>query len=116
MTMNTLDVWWWPFAFILLAGWLPTAMWRYLGVYFAGGLDENAEILVLVRALATALVASVIAKMILYPEGVLGGTPSALRIFCASAGFGVYWLAGKRVGAGVLAGLLPLIGWMVCTD
>jgi hypothetical protein len=50
MTFAALDTWWWPYVFILAAGWLPTGMWRYLGVFFAGNLDENAEILVFIRA------------------------------------------------------------------
>jgi Branched-chain amino acid transport protein (AzlD) len=112
MTFDSLDAWWWPYVFILLAGWLPTAMWRYLGVYFAGGLHENAEILVLVRALATALVASVIAKMVLYPDGALATTPTLLRILAAGLGFTAYVISGRRVWVGVLSGEVILLLWM----
>ena len=112
MTFTGSDTWWWPYAFILAAGWLPTAMWRYLGVYFAGGIDENAEVLVFVRAVATALVASVIAKMVLYPEGVLASTPALIRIAAVATGFAAYVLSGRKVGVGVLVGEVVLVSWM----
>lgn len=112
MTFEAFDLWWWPYLFILLAGWLPTAMWRYLGVYFAGGLDERAEILVLVRALATALVASVIAKMVLYPDGALATTPVSLRVISTVLGFSAYALSGRRIWVGVVAGEAILVTWM----
>lgn len=102
MTFDAVETWWWPFVFILAAGWLPTAIWRYLGVYFAGNIDENAEILVFIRALATALVAAVIAKLVLYPEGALALSPLALRLTCVAAGFATYWFARRSVFVGVL--------------
>jgi hypothetical protein len=114
MTFTSYDVWWWPFLFILLAGWLPTGMWRYLGVYFAGGIDENAEILVFVRALATALVAAVIAKLVLYPDGALAQSPLSLRIGAVAIGFCLYRLSGGKVWLGVLsAEAIFLIGQML---
>ena len=33
MYYDSFDVWWWPFAFILLSGILPTAVWRWAGVF-----------------------------------------------------------------------------------
>ena len=54
MTLDTIDAWWWPYTFILLAGWAMTYPWRALGVYLGGRIRDDAEILVLVRAIATA--------------------------------------------------------------
>ena len=110
MTFQSFDTWWWPFLYILLAGWIPTSMWRYLGVYFAGGIKEDAEILVLVRALATALVAAVIAKLVLYPEGPLADTPLTLRLICVAIGFSTYLFAGRRIGLGVFVAEIVLVG------
>ena len=56
------DAWWWPYVFILIGGALATDIWRFLGVYLAGGIAEDSDILVLVRCVATALVAAVIAN------------------------------------------------------
>ena len=101
MTFDAVDAWWWPFLFILVAGWLATDMWRYLGVYFGGRLSEDSELLVLVRAVATALVAAVIGNLIVFPTGALAMTPLALRLGSACAGFIAYLLLGKRILIGI---------------
>lgn len=113
MSFEAIDAAWWPFLFILLAGWLPTDMWRFLGVYLAGRVREEAEILVFVRALATALVAGVIAKLVLYPEGLLAQTPLVVRVAAMALGFAAFRLAGQRVIVGVLTGEAILIGAML---
>lgn len=113
MTFDSSSAVWWPYLFIFIAGSVATDMWRYLGVYFAGHLDENAEILVFVRALATALVAAVIGKLILYPEGVLAATPMALRVGAAASGFVAYLASGKKVFAGVLVAEAILVAALV---
>lgn len=113
MTFLSLDTWWWPYLFILVAGSVATDIWRFLGVYFAGHINDEAEVLVFVRSLATALVAAVIAKLILYPGGALGASPVELRIGAAAAGFAAYLLSGKRVYAGVGMAEAILIGGMM---
>lgn len=112
MTFDAYDVWWWPYLFILVAGWLATDAWRFLGVYLAGHIRPDAEILVLVRALATALVAAVIANLIVFPTGALAAAPLALRIGAAVVSFGVYIAFGRKVWLGALAGEAVLIGGM----
>jgi hypothetical protein len=109
MTFLSLDAWWWPYLFILIAGSVATDIWRFLGVYFAGNLDEETEILVFVRSVATALVAGVIAKLILYPDGALATVPLLVRISAAGLGFAGYLLAGKRVFVGVITAELALL-------
>ena len=74
---HSIDAWWWPFAFILLAGWAMTYPWRALGVYLGGRIREDAEILVLVRAIATALVAAVIGNLVCFPSGPAADTTLA---------------------------------------
>lgn len=116
MTFEAIDAWWWPFLFILVAGWLATDAWRFLGVFLGGRIAEDSDMLVLVRAVATALVAAVIANLVVFPGGGLAETPLALRLGAVLAGFAVYLVAGKRVLVGVLVaeavllaglGLLP---------
>ena len=101
---------WWPYAFILLAGWLPTDIWRYLGVLSAGRIDENSPRLELVRAIATGMVAAVIAQMVLYPSGALAAVPAAIRIGALAAGFTAYLLAGKRILVGIVVAEAVLLG------
>ena len=102
MTLGSIDAWWWPFAFILIAGWAMTYPWRALGVYLGGRIREDAEILVLVRAVATALVAAVIGNLICFPAGPAADTTFALRVFAAAAGFVAYFTIGRRVLLGIL--------------
>lgn len=99
-----------PYIFIAIAGWLATDIWRWAGVIVGNRLDEDSEILNWVRAVATALVAAVIAKQILYPNGVLIGSPMELRIGSAVAGFVVFVLSGQRVLAGVVTSMAVLAG------
>lgn len=110
MTFTSFEAWWWPYLFILLAGWLATDAWRFMGVYLGGRISEDSQALVFVRALATALVAAVIGNLIVFPSGALAEAPLELRIFSAAAGFVAYLLAGKRVLVGILAAELVLIG------
>lgn len=104
---------WWPFVFILVAGWLATDVWRFLGVYLGARISEGSELLVLVRAVATALVAAVIAKLVLYPAGALASAPVTLRIAAAVVGFGVYLVFGKRVIVGIVVAELILLAGLI---
>lgn len=112
MTFYELDVWWWPFVFILVAGWIATDMWRWLGVLLGNRIDETAELLVYVRAVATALVAGVIAQLVLYPSGTLAETPVWLRVIATIVGFGTYLTFGYRISLGIAAALgILLLGF-----
>jgi len=97
MTFDAIDAWWWPYVFILIGGALATDIWRFLGVYLAGGIAEDSDILVLVRCVATALVAAVIANLIVFPSGALADTPAALRIGAALSGFAAYLFLRRSV-------------------
>ena len=112
MTFHATDAWWWHFLFILIAGWLATDMWRFLGVYFGGRISETSDAIVLVRTIATALVAAVIGNLIVFPSGTLAQTPLLLRICAAAVGFVAYLLLGKRVLVGIAAAEAVLITGM----
>jgi hypothetical protein len=101
MTFFSFDHWWWPFLFILFAGWLPTDVWRYLGVALGGRMEEGSDVLVLVRAVATALVAAVVANLLVFPSGALAATSPALRIGAAAIGFAAYLVGDKRMIVGI---------------
>ena len=62
-----------PHALLILvvAGFLPNEIWRMAGLWFGGGVDEGSEILVWVRAVATAILAGVIAQILVQPPGAL---------------------------------------------
>src|ERR1043165_9601602 len=64
---------------LVLVGFLPNEVWRWLAVIFSRGLDEDAEILLWVRAVATAILAGVIAKLTIFSPGVLAAGPPRRR-------------------------------------
>jgi hypothetical protein len=112
MTITSIDSWWWPFLFILIAGWIAGDIWRFAGVVLGRRLDENSQAFILVRAIATALVAAVISRLILFPTGALAETTAILRVASASLGFAAFLVAGKRVAVGVGVSLALLIAGM----
>src|SRR5690606_18404193 len=103
------DFWWWPYLFILLAGWLMTDGFRFLGVYFGGRIAEDSEALVVVRTLATALVAAVIGNLVVFPSGALAAAPLWMRVASMLVGFAVYLLLLNCVLCGFLVGESVLI-------
>lgn len=115
MTFTSISSWWWPYLFILIAGWLATDAWRYLGVYFGGRMSEDSPVLVLVRCVATALVAAVIGNLIVFPSAALADVPLWLRVASVIAGFVTYLRFGQSVPVGILVAEAVLLGgiWML---
>jgi hypothetical protein len=94
---------------LVLVGFLPNEVWRWLAVIFSRGLDEDAEILIWVRAVATAILAGVIAKLTIFSPGVLATIPTPLRLGAVLVGVMGFALAHRSVFAGVLVGEAALI-------
>lgn len=105
--------WWWPYLFILLAGWVATDFWRFLGVALGGRMAEGSDLLVLVRSVATALVAGVVGNLIVFPGGALATTPLALRLGAAVIGFAAYFASGRRMIVGILVAEALLIAGLL---
>ncbi|SHJ93492.1 Branched-chain amino acid transport protein (AzlD) [Bradyrhizobium lablabi] len=63
---------WHALVILLIAGVIPNQIWRMLGLWFGGGIDEGSELLVWVRAVATAILAGVIAQILVQPPGGAG--------------------------------------------
>jgi hypothetical protein len=97
------------FALLLLVGFLPNEVWRVLGLVLARGLDEDSEIVVWSRAVATAILAGVIAKLILFSPGDLAAIPLAVRAGAAACGFFAFLAVKRSVFAGVLVGEAALL-------
>lgn len=113
MNWLSLDSWWWPYLFILIAGALATDIWRFLGVLVGSRLREDSQALVLVRCIATALVAGVIAQLILYPTGELAASPIWLRAGAAAAGFVAFLASRQHILVGVLVAELLLVAGLL---
>jgi len=94
---------------LVLVGFLPNEVWRMLGIVVARGLDEDSELLVWVRAVATAILAGVIAQILVQPPGALAGVPDWLRYGAVAGGFAVFMLTRRSIFAGVVAGEVMLL-------
>ncbi|WP_062010949.1 AzlD domain-containing protein [Aureimonas sp. AU4] len=101
---------WWPYVFILLAGWLPTDVWRWLGVASAGRFDETSTSLAIARTIATSLVAAVIARLVLYPSGSLAEIPTFVRVSALVLGFATYYWLGRQTLLAILVAEIVLLG------
>ncbi|CAN7426266.1 AzlD domain-containing protein [Rhizobium sp. LjRoot30] len=98
----------WPFVFIAIAGWLATDLWRWLGVLAGNRLREDSEAFYWVRAVATALVMAVTAKLVVFPTGALEASPLWMRLGAAGLGFAAFLVSGQRVAVGVAVSLILL--------
>jgi hypothetical protein len=98
-----------PYLALLVIGFLPSEVWRWLGIMLGRGLDENSEIILWVRAVATALVAAVVARITLFPPGALAIVPVEVRLAALGLGFLAFLLIRRSAFAGVIVGEAVLI-------
>ena len=98
-----------PYLALLLLGVLPSEMWRWLGILVGRGLDEESEIILWVRAVATALVAAVVARIVLIPPGALAAVPLWVRLVALAGGVAAFYGIRRSAFAGVLVGEAILV-------
>lgn len=108
--MNALTGELWPYLVLVLVGFLPNEVWRVLGFVAARGLDDNSEIVMWVRGVATAVLAAVIAKLTIFAPGALADVPLVVRLVAVACGLAAFFLIRRSVFAGVLVGEIVLIG------
>ena len=93
-----------PYLALVLVGFLPNEVWRVLGLVLVRGLDEDSQVIIWVRAVATAMLAAILAQLILSSSGALASIPVGVRVGAACAGFVAFLIARRSVLVGVLAG------------
>ena len=105
----------WPYFLLILVGFLPNEVWRVVGLWVGHGLDEDSELVLLSRAVATALVAGVAAKLIVFATGALAYVPFSVRLGAVVGGFAAFLIVRRSVFVGVAVGeaLLLLGGALV---
>jgi hypothetical protein len=113
--MNAVMAELWPYLLLVLVGYLPNEIWRALGLVMARGLNEDSELVIWSRAVATAILAGVIAKLILLAPGALAALPLGLRVVAAAGGFAAFLLVRRSLFVGVATGeaVLLLGGYLV---
>ena len=103
----------WPYALLLLVGFLPNEIWRWLGIVLSRGLDETAPVVMWVRAVATAVLGGVIARIVLIPPGALASVPMAVRLAALALGFAGYLAVRRSPFAGIAIGEAAVLGGAV---
>jgi hypothetical protein len=109
MTAGTMVGELWPYLILILAGFLPNEVWRMLGIAAAHGVDEGSELIIWVRAVATAILTGVVSKIVVFAPGALCGVPIVVRLSAAAAGMAAFFLLRGSVFAGVVTGTLAVL-------
>jgi hypothetical protein len=94
---------------LFLAGFLATEVWRWLGLAVGSRLDVGGAPFQWVRAVATALVSGLVARMVLFPAGALAEVPLSVRLVSFAGGIALYLALRRNVAAGVGAGAVLLM-------
>jgi hypothetical protein len=98
-----------PYLVLILVGFLPNEVWRVLGLVLARGLNEESEWVVWSRAVATAILAGVIAKLVLFSGGALATIPLGVRVTATVLGFLAFLAIRRSIFAGVVVGEAALL-------
>lgn len=103
------------YTLLVLVGFLPTEIWRMLGLVAARGIADESELFMWARTVAIAVLAGVIAKILLFPPGALASVPALIRLAAIVCGFAVFLIVRRSVFAGVAAGEVVLtLGALAC--
>ncbi|GLK71787.1 AzlD domain-containing protein [Ancylobacter dichloromethanicus] len=94
---------------VIFVGFLPNEVWRVLGVLFGRRIDEDSVWMQWVQAVATALLAAVVARLLLVPSGALVALPLWLRVGAVASGIGGFLAVRRSVLAGVLTAEAVLV-------
>ena len=95
--------------YILIAGVAANALWRLAGLALSSGLSEDGPVIAWVRAVSTALVAGLVARIVIFPPGALADISTPVRVGAFILGIAVYYAARRHMGLGILAATSSLI-------
>jgi branched-subunit amino acid transport protein len=98
----------WPWIVLGLAA-VVTYAWRGVGVVLSGRIDPNGAAVRWIGAVAYALLAGLIARMIVLPQGPLQDTAMTDRIAAAAIALVIFLLTRRNLVAGVFAGAGVLV-------
>ena len=93
-----------PYVLLIMVGFLPNEAWRMIGLALARGIDEDSEILVWVRAVATAIMTGVVGKLVVFAPGALAQVPLPVRIGAVALALLAFLLTRRSVLAAVTVG------------
>lgn len=94
---------------LVLACALATYLWRGLGVLLSGRVTVNSELFKWAAAVAYAMVAGLISRIVFMPTGMLTETGLADRLLACALALAAYYLARRNLLVGVATGVLALM-------
>lgn len=95
---------WKLWTIVLLCG-LSTYVWRALAVFIGGKVSPESETFKLFSCIAYAMLAGLISRMVLLPEGALAEAPMFFRLAGIAAAVVVFFATKRNLAAGVSAGV-----------
>ena len=98
-----------PYLILILFGFLPSEVWRFISVFAARRIDENSEIFVYVRTVAAVLLVGIVGKLIFTPSGALAMVPLAARLGALAFGTAAFLISRRSVVAAVFAGEAAIV-------
>lgn len=102
--MNQLSDGVWGYVLVLLIAVLAHEPWRWAGYAVGRNLNPEDEAFRWVRAVSTALVSAMVARLVLFPAGSLASVPLSLRLAAFALGLAVFYATGRTPWIGVVAG------------
>ena len=93
---------------LVLAG-APNVVFRFMGVFLSRGLDEDSEVLAFVRAMASALLAGVVGKLLAAPPGALAQLSMATRVGCFVLALAAFFAFKRSLFVALAVGEAALI-------
>ncbi len=98
---------WIPWIVVLIAA-AVTYFSRGLGVLAGGRIDPSGPLFEWVSCVAYALLAGLVSRMILLPQGPLADAPLAVRLAGVAVALVAFYASGRNLLAGIGAGLVCL--------
>ena len=105
----------WPYLVVIFAGFMPSEIWRWSGVFISRGFSEQDQIIVWVRSVSATLLTAVVAKLILNPSGALLAVPLVLRVGSLAVGMTASMLYRRSVLVAIIVAELILVAgyWLL---
>ena len=94
---------------MLLLAAAPNLVFRVVGVFLSLGMNEESEALAFIRALATALLAGVVGKLLAAPPGALAATSLAARLVALALAMATFRFGGRSLLRALIVGEAALV-------
>jgi hypothetical protein len=105
-----------PYLVLVLVGFLPNEVWRMIGLLVSRGIDENSEVIVWVRAVATAILTGLVGKVVVFAPGSLEAVPLWIRLLAAALGMLAFYVFRGSVLAAVATGTIAIAVGMLAAS